>query len=352
MLALLTFLYLFLPIFLLSSFVVQYLAPENTMEGFAACCDMGCDSIEFDVFLLKDGELIVYHGQGPDNNPGGMHTFFSDVAEDADISNCTYSELNALTFDKNCPELSHFAGTPEGEALLRNAKVPKLRDVLEYLKKHKTLAKIELKGRTAEGCADSTIPTLELVKELDMFDQVAFSSFVHSRLAVIRGLYPEIDVTTGKYRVRTGALFEGSDVPLDYIEQCKNMGANEIHLQYDAMNIERVEQIREAGMKSMAWLRGPVTMRTEDWSDAGNEDETMFRIISKTGVDEICCNRPDIMTSMRKRDRDDDYALSLLSGLSIPVSQALMLPQIVEDMILEEMIEESNNIFDPPPAAE
>jgi glycerophosphoryl diester phosphodiesterase len=44
--------------------------PENTLEGFDHCAKAGCDTVEFDVFILKDEELIVYHGQGPEHNPG------------------------------------------------------------------------------------------------------------------------------------------------------------------------------------------------------------------------------------------------------------------------------------------
>jgi len=163
-------------------------------------------------------------------------------------------------------------------------------------------AKIELKGPTGEGCPDSTVPTLELVKEMGMFDQVSFSSFVHSRLQLIRQLYPERS-TGGQHVVKTGALFEGSLPPQDYIEQCLTMGATEVHLQYDAMNEDRVEAIRSAGMQSMAWLHGPVTMLVDGakWIDAGNEDENMFRVIGMTGVDEICCNKPDVLAAVRRK---------------------------------------------------
>jgi len=43
---------------------------ENTRASFLECVSMGCDSVELDVFLLKCGSLIVFHGGGDDANPG------------------------------------------------------------------------------------------------------------------------------------------------------------------------------------------------------------------------------------------------------------------------------------------
>ena len=40
--------------------------------GFQKCAEMGADAVELDVFLLKCGNLIVFHGAGSDKNPGQL----------------------------------------------------------------------------------------------------------------------------------------------------------------------------------------------------------------------------------------------------------------------------------------
>jgi hypothetical protein len=49
--------------------------PENTVKSFDAAAAMGCDSVELDVFLLKDGKLVVFHGSGTDKKPGLLHSY-------------------------------------------------------------------------------------------------------------------------------------------------------------------------------------------------------------------------------------------------------------------------------------
>ena len=166
-------------------------------------------------------------------------------------------------------------------------------------KENKFEVKLELKGKVnpdrSPGSGDSTVEAFELVKEMGMFDLVGFSSFVHERLVKIREMNSSVHAD-GMHVVRTGALFSGIP-PSDYLAQCKSKGVSEIHLRYDAMTKERVDEIRESGMKSMVWLRGPKTMKedAEKWIDVGNEDEDMYKVLAMTGVDEICCNRPDVM---------------------------------------------------------
>ena len=47
-----------------------YTALENTSRSFLHAAEAGADSVELDVFLLKCGTLVVFHGTGTDQNPG------------------------------------------------------------------------------------------------------------------------------------------------------------------------------------------------------------------------------------------------------------------------------------------
>jgi glycerophosphoryl diester phosphodiesterase len=47
-----------------------YTALENTSRSFLDAAKAGADAVEMDVFLLKCGTLVVFHGTGSDEKPG------------------------------------------------------------------------------------------------------------------------------------------------------------------------------------------------------------------------------------------------------------------------------------------
>lgn len=63
---------------------------ENTREGFRTCAAMGCDAVELDVFLLKCGSLIVFHGGGADENPGDLLDYCGREGSILDLTYGTY----------------------------------------------------------------------------------------------------------------------------------------------------------------------------------------------------------------------------------------------------------------------
>ena len=194
---------------------------------------------------------------------------------DRTITTFSWSELSSLG--------SFTSGWEEGvcgDDKLSYATVPKLKDSLELCKSLGLGVKVELKGR------DVVPGVVKMVKELGMGDTVEISSFDHEQLREVNELAPEL---------RTGALFS-SPCPEDFAERALNVGASEVHLRYDTCSTVRVAEAREKGLKVMAWFRGPLSMREDSrgWNDAGNEDEDMYRIVMRSGCEEVCVNRPDV----------------------------------------------------------
>jgi glycerophosphoryl diester phosphodiesterase len=260
---------------------------ENTREGFNKSAEMGCHAVELDVFVLKCGSLIVFHGGGTDENPGDLIDYCNTVGSILDL---TYQEALELKFNPKfeefpCPASSIMAGS-----------IPTLEQVLQDAKKNGLHVKIELKG---PGTVE---PTLEVVERLEMLDQCSFSSFDKDRLAVLRQLRPQVDAENGQFLYKTGAIFD--HVPEDYLEQAKKSGANEIHLRYDTCTAPRIQEIHNEGFGSMAWFRGPRGMgrdTVEKYWDVGNEDESMYETLLRTGVQQLCVNKPDILVGMLKQ---------------------------------------------------
>lgn len=243
---------------------------------------MGCDAVELDVFKLKCDELVVFHGGGSDENPGDLWDY---CRIDGSILDYTYQEaLEQLRFN---PEYEEF---PCPRDVIVRGSIPTLLEVLKDAKQSGLHVKIELKG---PGVVE---PVLKLVDSLDMIDQISFSSFDLSRLALLRKLKPDRET------YKTGALF--NEVPDDFIEQALAVGATEVHLRYDTITVENIRRIHSNGMGSMAWLRGPIGMKSDcahKYLDVGNEDDAMYEVMLRTGVQQMCVNRPDVLIELRRR---------------------------------------------------
>ncbi|GAX19133.1 hypothetical protein FisN_3Lu078 [Fistulifera solaris] len=268
-----------------------YDALENTREAFLRCVDLGCDGVELDVFALRDEEsddpvVVVFHGGGSDQIPGDLSDYCLGQ-QGVSILDLSYQQSQKLVFNPNHPEFAC------QRYLIEKARIPTLEEVLLDLKGTALQVKIELKGH---GTVE---PTLALVERLRMENQCAYSCFDHEQIRKLRQLRPERDMYP------TAALFD-RDLPDDFIEIANNCGATEIHLQYDTCTVERINAIRQAGMRSMAWFRGPVGM-AEDvktrYLDVGNEDDRCYEAVLDTGVDELCVNKPDILINILHRRR-------------------------------------------------
>ena len=269
---------------------------ENTLPGFQYCADIGVDAVELDVFRVNqddddniDEHLLVFHGG--EAFPGDISDYCLG-SPGRSIMNLTLTEIQQLQFNPNHDE---FACPPDK---IPAAKIPSLRSVLELYQNTSVVVKIELKG---PGVVE---PVLALVRELNMQHQCHYASFYHDRIHLIRTLHPETH-PDGTHVYKTGALF-ADFVPDDFIDRAQKVGASEVHLKYDTCTVDRIRSIHAAGMKSMAWFRGPVGM-SEDLSikycnrDVGNEDERMYQIVARTGVQQLCCNRPDVLINMLKK---------------------------------------------------
>ena len=60
--------------------------PENTLASFASALEQGADLVEFDIQLIKDGQVVVIHDATLDRTTSGN-------GRDADL---TFEELRAL----------------------------------------------------------------------------------------------------------------------------------------------------------------------------------------------------------------------------------------------------------------
>ncbi|KAL7555413.1 hypothetical protein ACA910_017422 [Epithemia clementina (nom. ined.)] len=281
-----------------------YHALENTLPSFQQCVTWQCPAVELDVYVIRDGSVVVFHGNDADPSgiSGSLLDQFTNLAPNQhSIMELTYDECQHLQFNPHFPE---FAGTGLSTETIQTAQIPLLRDVLLALKDTSTKLKIELKG------PGTVRPVLDLVESLDMISQCSYSSFDLAQIQELRGLRPD------RQRYPTGALFGGgggdATLPENLVALARDeYGATELHLPYDWCTVARLDEIHAAGLTSMAWMRGPVGMTrdlTTKYHDVGTaEGEACYQALLDTGVHQLCVNKPNVALQMLLQQRGQQH---------------------------------------------
>lgn len=116
--------------------------PENTMLAFAKSMEMGCDALELDVQVTKDGVVVVYHPEDLKQWTDGSGPVSSHTWEEISVLNAAYNYK---------PEKNY----PFRESQLR---IPKLEDVLRQFEK--TVLIIDLKSLPADNLVKALVNTI------------------------------------------------------------------------------------------------------------------------------------------------------------------------------------------------
>lgn len=220
-------------------------APENTLEAFQLAAEQGADSVELDVHLTRDGELLVAHDETIDRVSDGTGL----------IAEMTLAQLKKYTFNKPHPEYE-------------NAKAPTLGEVYELLKPYGLQINVELKTgiNPYPGIEEKC---LELAAKAGMEDKILYSSFNHMSLERLRALNPD---------VYCGALYESVLLrPWRYAKDHK-MNALHPHFRHVMYLPGYCEKAHKAGIEVNVW-----TVNTE----------RDMKAMIEAGVDMIITNYPD-----------------------------------------------------------
>ena len=208
---------------------------ENTIASVKKALALNVDMIEIDVFVIKSGELVVFHDKILDsltNTSGNIEDF-------------TWEELQKVV-------------------VKGNHHIPTLAEVIETINQ-KVPLNIELKGK------NTAKPTFELLqtfyKKGWKKDAFVISSFLWDELETFRKLDSEIALAV---------LTEEN--PLEAIAMGKKLKAVAINPWWKTLTKEHVKQLQEEGFKNYTY---PV-----------NEPDDI-KSVSELGVDGIFCNFPE-----------------------------------------------------------
>lgn len=226
-------------------------APENTMSAIRLAVEQQAEMVEIDVVLSKEGIPVVIHEDSLSRTTDG----------EGFVSSFSVEELQE--FDAG----SWFSEDFVGE------KIPTLEEVLAYCK-DKIAVNIEIKTEAVRNDDQDGVEkfSLDLVNQLEMRDQVIFSSFDYRALKRLKTLDSEIPVAMLYERRQSG-----DKSPVQLVEEYKLDGFNS---RYSQLSQEWADLLNEAEI--------PFSLYTI------NEEEMMKKFIGM-GASAIFSDKPDLL---------------------------------------------------------
>lgn len=281
------------------------LAPENTLDSIELAARLGCQMVELDVQLSRDGELVVFHDDMLDRCTNVKQRFPSGSGLLSDFTWEQLTQLDAGSWfveqlswpvELRSPALrsmtpeerEHYLDRGQQERFTSgNVGIPRLRDALELARRVGLWVDIELKTlpRGAPGIAEAVVA---LVMELGMERDVLISSFDHPQLLEVRERSPDLatGVLTGDRLGKVAAYLRLLEADV-YLPCCSgehdSLGLGAMHGQLDEAGICAV---RHAGFPLYAWTC--------------NDPRDMLRLVG-AGVDGIITDYPNRLHVVRNR---------------------------------------------------
>jgi glycerophosphoryl diester phosphodiesterase len=221
--------------------------PENTLLAFQKAIEAKCDSIELDIHLTRDGEIVIIHDEEVDRTTDG-HGFVKDHS---------YAELRRLN-----------AG--QGE------RISTLDEYFDLVEEFSIVTNIEMKNSIFryEGMEEAVI---KKICNRGLEKKIIFSSFNHFSMLKCKKLIPEI-----KCGFLVWSWF------IDIGAYTKKHGIDYIHPEYNALTGDAVKEIRNNGIGINAYTV--------------NRREDMERLVEKS-IDGIITDEPELLREVLQQKK-------------------------------------------------
>ncbi len=290
--------------------------PENTLYSYAYAIELGATSIECDMQLTKDGQIVMSH------NP----ILNSDITRDEngnyiknnkyDIRLMTVDELKKFdvgVMDPNCGEYYDLHGKTQ---FTYDAKIPTLEELMQLIQSYgdkNIVLNIETKSYpdpASAGYKNNADPKKfvevfnNIVKKYNMEDRVVLQSFDWQTLIEMKKLNPNISTSAlwqeqpswgrdseslRRYEKKKSPWLGGLDIK-DYqgnpVKAAHAIGADIISPYYTEISKQDVDEAHSLGMKVVPW-----TVNNE-------KDMTM---LPDMGVDGIISDKPWLLKQVLEK---------------------------------------------------
>lgn len=290
--------------------------PENTLYSYAYAIELGATSIECDMQLTKDGQIVMSH------NP----ILNSDITRDEngnyiennkyDIRLMTVDELKKFdvgVMDPNCGEYYDLHGKIQ---FTYDAKIPTLEELMQLIQSYgdkNIVLNIETKSYpdpASAGYKNNADPKKfvevfnNIVKKYDMEDRVVLQSFDWQTLIEMKKLNPNISTSAlwqeqpswgrdseslRRYEKKKSPWLGGLDIK-DYqgnpVKAAHAIGADIISPYYTEISKQDVDEAHSLGMKVVPWT-------------VNNEKD--MNMLLDMGVDGIISDKPWLLKQVLEK---------------------------------------------------
>lgn len=290
--------------------------PENTLYSYAYAIELGATSIECDMQLTKDGQIVMSH------NP----ILNSDITRDEngnyiennkyDIRLMTVDELKKFdvgVMDPSCGEYYDLHGKTQ---FTYDAKIPTLEELMQLIQSYgdkNIVLNIETKSYpdpASAGYKNNADPKKfvevfnNIVKKYDMEDRVVLQSFDWQTLIEMKKLNPNISTSAlwqeqpswgrdseslRRYEKKKSPWLGGLDIK-DYqgnpVKAAHAIGADIISPYYTEISKQDVDEAHSLGMKVVPWT-------------VNNEKD--MNMLLDMGVDGIISDKPWLLKQVLEK---------------------------------------------------
>lgn len=176
------------------------IAPQNTLMAFENIIEqdesLGVDTLEFDVQITADGELILLHDLTYDGTSNAVEAFGKDNVL---ASSITFEEAQVLNMGENFKVNGEYPYRGlRGEDIPYNLKVVKCDTVIDYIeancgdKIYNYVIEIKSIGSNGKKAVDRLY---EIITERSLENRVIWSTFAPDVSGYMKSNYPEISRT-------------------------------------------------------------------------------------------------------------------------------------------------------------
>jgi glycerophosphoryl diester phosphodiesterase len=286
------------------------LLPENTLPAFANALSMGVDTLELDVGVTRDGEVVVSHERGlnPDlaREPGGAYI----TPPGTPFARLTLDEVKRYDVGQIRPD-SNYAKTFSAQRAIPGTRIPTLKEVFALVRKSGNAAvRFNIETKIDPGHPDDTLDPAAFVAKLlgvieaeQVSGRVMIQSFDWRTLLLVQQQAPKIPtvyLTIQRGSAPTVARDKATSWtagfnPADHGGSLPRMikaGGGAVWSPYFGdVTAASIAEAHDAGLRVVVWTV--------------NREDDMARMIA-LGVDGIISDRPDLL---RKVAADKGIAL-------------------------------------------